>query len=83
MLLRDNSKITINFDDSIFREYKNLHFSKVQGKIEPDLQKFKTENKAAQLKQEGTSLENKLTNMELKQVIKNIPEYNKKVKSYE
>lgn len=55
ILLRNSNKIKLNFDDPIFRDYKNLHIAKVQAQIEPDLQKFKTDNKAAQVHSSASS----------------------------
>ena len=84
VLLRNNSKIKLNFDDPIFKDYKHLHISKVQGKIEPDLAKFKAENKAAQMHTGASTLENNgISNTDMKNIISSIPEYNKKIKSYE
>ena len=45
--LKEGKKITLNFEDSIFLDYKNKHISKVQTQMQKDFVAFKTENKAA------------------------------------
>lgn len=75
--LKEGKTVKLNFDDPIFNQYRNQHISKVQSGIEQDFKKFKAENKALQHKEKN------LQNVSLKHIIRDIPEYNRKIVSYE
>ena len=83
IVLKQGRTIKLNFEDSIFMDYKSLHISKVQTQIEPDFKRFQMSNKAAEFRQSTVPTQNQVTKMDLKKIIRDIPEFNRKVKSYE
>lgn len=76
--LKEGKNIELSFDDDIFLQYKNLPIFKAQNTIEPNFKQFKAENKAAQLNSQSSSV----NKADIKHIIREIPEYNKKVASY-
>lgn len=44
--------IKLNFDDSIFKQYKDVYFGKAQVSIDTNFKKFISENKAAQMQKD-------------------------------
>lgn len=81
--LKQGRTIKLNFEDSIFMDYKSLHISKVQTKIEPDFKRFQMDNRAAEFRGSTVPIQSQVTKMDLKKIIRDIPEFNRKVKSYE
>ena len=79
--LKQGQKIDLNYEDSIFMDYKSKHISKVQTQIQKDFLAFQSQNKAAEYRQSTNP--NNVSNYDLKQIIRDIPEFNRKIKSYQ